>query len=100
MSTGKIKKDSIRTQINKIKMLKHLKQSLGNVRAACAGSGTKKSTFYDWLKKDEDYKKAVLNIYRAGEDFAIDVIMELIGDNVDELLKVQRRNNKKLNNLL
>jgi hypothetical protein len=96
MTQKRKKLDSPRTQINKAKMLKHLKMNLGNVRKAVDTSGVKKSTFYDWLKKDPDYQQAVLNIYRGGERFAIDSIMDTIGDDVDELIKAQKRNFKRI----
>jgi hypothetical protein len=90
------RKDSKRTQVNKAKMLRCLKITLGNVRKACDLSGVKKSTFYDWLKADVAYSEAVLNVYRITEEFAIDTFMSAIGDNVDELLKAQRRTAKRV----
>lgn len=96
MSAKDTNKDSKRTQINKAKMLKCLRITFGNVRKACDLSGVKKTTFYEWLKTDASYLEAVLNTYRATEEFAIDTLMGMIGDNIDELLKAQRRNAKRI----
>lgn len=92
----KMKNDTMRTQINKAKMLKHLKLNLGNVRKSFEAANVKKSTFYDWIKKDAEYRQAVLNVYRGAESLAIESIVGRIDGDIDELIKVQKRNAKKI----
>ncbi|RYE51523.1 MAG: hypothetical protein EOP48_18105 [Sphingobacteriales bacterium] len=90
------KKDSPRTEVNKAKLLQHLKQQLGNVRKACTTSGVTKSTFYDWNKNDDNFKRAVLNIYRGCENMAITRIMDLVSDDVEALVKIQKKAAKRI----
>ena len=49
-------------------MIEALEKSLGIVTSACKSVGINRSTHYDWLKSDEDYKAEVESI----EDIAID----------------------------
>lgn len=52
----------------KAKMIIALESTLGVVTGACKKVGIARETHYSWLKKDAEYKKAVLSI----EDIAID----------------------------
>jgi len=58
---GHIKKESI---------LKALESSLGVVTVACKSAGIPRSTYYKWLKEDEDFAKAVKDIENIALDFA------------------------------
>ena len=49
-------------------MIEALEKSLGIVTTACKIVGINRSTHYDWLKDDDEYKQAVESI----EDIAID----------------------------
>ena len=51
-------------------MIEALEKSLGIVTTACKSVGIDRGTHYDWLQKDEDYKKAVLGIEDIALDFA------------------------------
>ena len=51
-------------------MVEALEKSLGIVTTACKSVGINRSTHYDWMQDDEDYKKAVLGIDDMTIDFA------------------------------
>jgi len=58
------------TNIQKKAMLEALEKSLGIVTTAARTVGINRSTHYDWLEKDEEYKKAVEDIAEMTIDFA------------------------------
>jgi hypothetical protein len=51
-------------------MIEALEKSLGIVTTACKSVGIDRGTHYNWLKDDEEYKKAVLGIEDIALDFA------------------------------
>jgi hypothetical protein len=51
-------------------MIEALEKSLGIVTTACESVGIDRGTHYNWLKYDEEYKKAVLGIEDIALDFA------------------------------
>ena len=51
-------------------MLQALENSLGVVTVACKQSDTPRSTYYKWLKEDEDFAKSVKEIENIALDFA------------------------------
>ena len=55
--------------IKKESLLKALETSLGVVTEACKKSDTPRSTYYKWLKEDEDFKIAVRDIENIALDF-------------------------------
>jgi hypothetical protein len=57
-----------KTVQHKKAMLEALEQSLGVVTSACKKVGIGRTTFYDWMRSDEDFAKQVKDI----EDIAID----------------------------
>ena len=57
-------------------MIAALGKSLGIVSTACASVGINRSTHYDWLKNDPDYKQEVADISEAAIDFAESKLME------------------------
>lgn len=61
-------------------MIEALKQSLGIVTAAAEVVGIERSTHYDWLKVDEDYKAAVDSIQDITLDFAESQLHKQIKD--------------------
>lgn len=63
-------KTSLQNPTIKKAMLEALEKSLGIVTTACKTVGIDRSTHYDWLKKDEAYKKAVDDIENITLDFA------------------------------
>ena len=56
--------------IKKEAMLQALENSLGVVTVACKQSATPRSTYYKWLKEDEDFAKSVKEIENIALDFA------------------------------
>ena len=56
--------------IKKEAMLQALENSLGVVTVACKQSETPRSTYYKWLKEDEDFAKSVKEIENIALDFA------------------------------
>ena len=66
MAKGKTSK----TDIQKRAMIEALEKSLGIVTTACKAIGIHRSTHYEWLAKDEDYKAEVESIIEVTLDFA------------------------------
>ena len=58
------------TKIAKLNMLEALEKSLGIVTNALKISGTAKTTFYEWMKHDEDFAKDVNDVGNTALDFA------------------------------
>ena len=57
-----------KTAQHKKAILEALEQSLGVVTSACKKVGIGRTTFYDWMRSDEEFAKQVKDI----EDIAID----------------------------
>ena len=72
--------NTTKTTSKKAAMLEALKQSLGIVTAAAEVVGIERSTHYDWLKVDEDYKAAVDSIQDITLDFAESQLHKQIKD--------------------
>ena len=62
--------DSQKFTLKKQAMLEALEASMGVVSTACQLVGISRRTHYDWLAKDEEYKKAVAEIENVALDFA------------------------------
>jgi hypothetical protein len=56
--------------IKKETILKALENSLGVVTVACKQADIPRSTYYKWLKEDEEFSKAVKEIENIALDFA------------------------------
>ncbi len=56
--------------IKKEAMLQALESSLGVVTVACKQTGIPRSTYYKWLKEDEEFAKSVKEIENIALDFA------------------------------
>ena len=61
-------------------MIEALEKSLGIVTSACKSVGINRSTHYDWLKSDEDYKAEVESIEDIAIDFAESQLHKQIKD--------------------
>jgi len=61
-------------------MIDALEKSLGIVTSACKSVGINRSTHYDWLKTDEDYKAEVESIEDIAIDFAESQLHKQIKD--------------------
>jgi hypothetical protein len=67
--------------IKKETMLKALEKSLGIVTVACKNADVPRSTFYKWLKEDEDFASEVKDIENIALDFAESQLHKQIADN-------------------
>ncbi len=61
---------SDKTDIKKKEILEALEKSLGIVTTACKQVGIHRDTYYEWLKKDKEFKKAVKELENVALDFA------------------------------
>jgi Transcriptional regulator containing PAS, AAA-type ATPase, and DNA-binding domains len=61
-------------------MLEALEKSLGVITQACKMVGVHRSTHYEWLKTDEEYKTAVEELSEVAIDFAESHLHKLIKD--------------------
>lgn len=57
-------------QQTKKALIEALEKSLGVVTTACRSVGIDRSTFYDYLKKDEEFAAAVKELENVALDFA------------------------------
>jgi len=67
-----------RTDNKKEQMLEALEKSLGIVSTACKMVDISRQTHYDWIKKDEEYRKAVDSIQDSVLDFAESHLYKLV----------------------
>lgn len=67
-----------KTGLHKKAMLTALTKCLGNVTEACEKTKTGRSTHYDWLNEDPEYKQAVADIKEAKLDIAESKLQERI----------------------
>jgi hypothetical protein len=61
-------------------MIQALEKSLGVVTSACKSVGINRSTHYEWLKTDEEYKKEVEDVENIALDFAESQLHKQIKD--------------------
>jgi hypothetical protein len=61
---------SFYTAKRKQMLLQALHNSFGNITIACAEAKVPRKVFYDWLKKDPDFKER----YEAIDDYTIDFV--------------------------
>lgn len=59
-----------KTEHHKKAMLDALEKSLGVVTSACKSVGIGRTTFYDWMNTDEEFKKQVNDIQNIALDYA------------------------------
>lgn len=59
-----------KTEHIKKQLLETLEQTLGVVTSACKKVGISRTTYYEYLKTDEEFKKAVAEIETVALDFA------------------------------
>ena len=67
--------------IKKEALLTALEKSLGVVTIACKTANIPRSTYYKWLKDDEDFKQQVKEIENVALDFAESQLHQQIQDN-------------------
>tara|TARA_R110002167_G_scaffold109315_2_gene278681 strand:- start:6648 stop:6998 length:351 start_codon:yes stop_codon:yes gene_type:complete len=66
--------------IKKEKVLEALEQALGVVTFACKAAGVGRSTFYKWMKEDEEFAKKVKDIEGVALDFVESQLFAQIKD--------------------
>ena len=71
-----------KTEQHKKAVIEALESSLGIVTTACKKVGVGRTTFYGWLKDDEDFAKQVKDIENVALDFAETQLHQQIKDNV------------------
>ena len=69
-----------KTDILKSKLLEALEEYPGIISTSCKAIGINRSTYYDWIQKDEEFKKAVDEI----QDVAIDFVESKLFQQIDE----------------
>ena len=67
--------------IKKETLLKALEKSLGVVTIACKKADIPRSTYYKWLKDDEEFRQQVQEIENVALDFAESQLHQQISDN-------------------
>lgn len=77
--------DKINIKTNKSDTLKKefiiaFEKSLGIVTTACKKTNINRSTYYDWIKNDEDFKTRCDAISEQSKDFAESKLLELISE--------------------
>lgn len=69
MEEGK-KKHRSSSQIKKSRFLKAFKESLGVISYACDKANVSRQTYYDWIKKDEEFARNAENVEEESVDLA------------------------------
>jgi hypothetical protein len=68
----------VSTEIKKSTMLAAMKKHLGIVKTACETANVARSTHYEWIETDPDYKSEVENITEGAIDFVESKLFERI----------------------
>jgi hypothetical protein len=71
------------SDIIKKKMIEALEKSLGVVTTACKTAGIARSTHYEWMESDENYKKSVEGLKDIALDFAESKLFKSIENGSD-----------------
>ena len=69
-----------KTEHHKKAVLEALEQSLGVITSACKKVGIGRTTFYGWMKDDEDFARKVKDIENIALDFAESQLHKQIKD--------------------
>jgi len=69
-----------KTEQHKKAIIEALEKSLGVVTTACKIVGVGRTTFYQWLKDDEEFAKQVDDIQNIALDYAESQLHKQIGD--------------------
>lgn len=78
-----MKKAQNRMALQKKRMLAALEKSLGIVSAAAKKAGITRPTHYNWMRDDEDYRKAVEDIENVTIDFVEGRLLQRINSDSD-----------------
>lgn len=82
----KKKKPAYKTIQAKKTLLAALEQSLGVVTSACKASGVTRERYYEWLKNDPKFAKAVSEVAEIGKDFVESQMLKGIKDGNSTLM--------------
>lgn len=78
---------SERTEQHKKEILEALEKTLGNVTTACKMVGVGRTTFYDWMNNDEEFKKEVDDIQNITLDYVEGkLIKQIREDNITSII--------------
>lgn len=69
-----------KTEHHKKAIIDALEKSLGVVTTACKNVGIGRTTFYEWMKDDQDFEQEVNEIQNIALDFAESQLHKQIGD--------------------
>lgn len=69
-----------KTEQHKKAVIEALESALGVVTSACKKAGVGRTTFYQWLKDDEEFAKQVADIENVALDFAESQLHKQIQD--------------------
>ena len=67
-------------------MLKALESSLGVVTTACKQANIPRSTFYKWLKNDEEFAEQVKDVELMANDFIKSKYFECVNDRIPSVI--------------
>jgi hypothetical protein len=85
-----------KTEQHKKAILEALEKNLGIVTTACRQVGIGRTTFYDWLKDDEEFEKKVDEINNVALDFTESKLFKLIeGENPTAIIFYLKTKGKK-----
>ena len=71
-------KKSNKSDNTKKKIIELLKKNLGNVSKTCEAANIHRSTFYEYVNKDSDFKQKVEDVKEACIDLAESELLKLI----------------------
>ena len=63
-----------KTEHHKKAIIDALEKSLGVVTTACKNVGIGRTTFYEWMKDDQDFEQEVNEIQNIALDFKVEII--------------------------
>ena len=69
-----------KTEHHKKAIIDALEKSLGVVTTACKNVGIGRTTFYEWMKDDQEFEQEVNEIQNIALDFAESQLHKQIGD--------------------
>jgi len=64
----------------KREFLKAYDNTLGNVSSACRMAGIARSTYYEWVKSDKDFRERIDEIREGTRDFAESLLLKRMRD--------------------
>lgn len=79
--------DQERTIRNKALFLEKYADSKGIITSACAMTGIDRSTYYDWIDNDPEFKDKVLKLGREQIDYVHDKLLAgIVDDNITAII--------------